>query len=94
MRLQKNLGYNCAKIELAIDNDNKIGVLNYYFSDSFIAPHTDIAAYLNKNTKERNNYYTISNIKTVLDDIDPRFEYLLIIMNLFQPLLQIKLNLM
>ena len=32
--------------------------------------HTDIIAYLNKDTKERNNYYTISNIKSVLDDID------------------------
>ncbi len=69
--IAKVLGYNCAKIELAVDNDNKIGVLNYYFSDRFNAPHTDIVAYLNKNTKERNNYYTISNIKSVLDDIDP-----------------------
>ena len=68
--IAKVLGYACAKIELAVDNDNKIGVLNYYFSDRFNAPHTDIVAYLNKNTKERNNYYTISNIKFVLDDID------------------------
>ena len=68
--IAKVLGYDCAKIELAVDNDNKIGVLNYYFSDRFNAPHTDIVAYLNKDTKERNNYYTISNIKSVLDDID------------------------
>ncbi len=68
--IAKVLGYGCARIELAVDNDNKIGVLNYYFSDRFNAPHTDIVAYLNKNTKERNSYYTISNIKSVLDDID------------------------
>lgn len=67
--IAKVLGYDCAKIELAVDNDNKIGVLNYYFSDRFNA-HTDIVAYLNKDTKERNSYYTISNIKSVLDDID------------------------
>lgn len=68
--IAKVLGYDCAKIELAVDNDNKIGVLNYYFSNRFNAPHTDIVAYLNKDTKERNSYYTISNIKSVLDDID------------------------
>lgn len=68
--IAKVLGYDCAKIELAVDNDNKIGVLNYYFSDRFNSPHTDIVAYLNKDTKERNSYYTISNIKSVLDDID------------------------
>lgn len=68
--IAKVLEYNCAKIELAVDNDNKIGVLNYYFSDRFNAPHTDIVAYLNKDTKERKNYYTISNIKSVLDNID------------------------
>ena len=67
--IAKVLDYNCAKIELAVDNDNNIGVLNYYFSDSK-TPHTDIVAYLNRNTTERNNYYTISNIKSVLDDID------------------------
>lgn len=68
--IAKILGYNCAKIELAVDNDNKIGVLNYYFSDRFNSSHTDIVAYLNKDVKERSNYYTISNIKSVLDDID------------------------
>ncbi len=64
------LGYECAKIDLAKDDDNKIGVLNYYFSNRITAPHTDIVAYLNKNKDERKYYYTISNIKSVLDDID------------------------
>lgn len=67
--IAKILGYKCAKIELAIDNDNKLGVLNYYFSND-LESHTDIVAYLNKNKNERNTYYTISNIKSVLDEID------------------------
>lgn len=68
--IAKVLGYECARIDLALDNDNKIGVLNYYFSNRNVSPHTDIVAYLNKSRNERNKYYTISNIKTVLDDID------------------------
>lgn len=68
--IAKVLDYDCAKIELATDNDGKIGVLNYYFSDRLKAPHTDIVAYLNKNQSERKFYYTVSNIKSVLDDID------------------------
>ncbi len=69
--LAKILGFECAKIDLAFDNNGKIGVLNYYFSDRFTAVHTDIVAYLNKDSSERNKYYTISNIKAVLDDINP-----------------------
>lgn len=68
--IAKILGYDCAKIELALDDNDKIGVLNYYFSDKFTAPHTDIVAFLNKSKKERKNYYTISNIKSILDEID------------------------
>ena len=49
------LGYDCAKIELAFDDENRLGVLNYYFS-SFDTSHTDIIAYLNKDIKERNNF--------------------------------------
>lgn len=65
------LGYECAKIDLAKDDNNKIGVLNYYFSDRVTSSHTDIVAYLNKTHDERKNYYTISNIKEVLDKINP-----------------------
>lgn len=68
--LAKVLGFECAKIDLAYDNEHKIGVLNYFFSNRFTAPHTDIVAYLNKDSNERNNYYTVSNIKSVLDDIN------------------------
>lgn len=68
--IAKILGFECAKIDLAYDNTGRIGVLNYYFSNRFTAPHTDIVAYLNKELSERKNYYTVSNIKIVLDDID------------------------
>lgn len=68
--LAKVLGFECAKIDLAYDNEGKIGVLNYFFSNRFTAPHTDIVAYLNKDSNERNNYYTVSNIKSVLDDMN------------------------
>lgn len=78
--LAKALGFDCAKIDLAYDEDGKIGVLNYYFSNRFTAPHTDIVAYLNKDSRQRQNFYTISNIKTVLDDISP---------NLFQNFIRI-----
>lgn len=69
--LAKKLGFECAKIDLAYDNAGKIGVLNYYFSNEFTITHTDIVAYLNKDTSERNNYYTVSNIKSELDKISP-----------------------
>ncbi len=68
--LSKVLCFECAKIDLAYDNDGKLGVLNYYFSNPTTVSHTDIVAYLNKELNERNNYYTVSNIKSVLDDID------------------------
>lgn len=77
--LAKALGFDCAKIDLAYDEDGKIGVLNYYFSNR-TAPHTDIVAYLNKDSRQRQNFYTISNIKSVLDDISP---------NLFQNFIRI-----
>lgn len=68
--IAKVLGYKCAKIELAKDDEDKVGVLNYFFSNRLNAPHTDIVAYLNKDESERNNFYTISNIKNTLDEIN------------------------
>lgn len=68
--IAKVLGYPCAKIDLAKDNDGKIGILNYIFSDPLKSPHTDIVAFLNKSEEERKYYYTISNIKSTLDEID------------------------
>ena len=68
--IAKILGYNCARVELAIDNEGRLGVLNYYFTNKIDTTHTDIIAFLNKDVKERKEYYTISNIKSVLDNID------------------------
>lgn len=68
--IAKVLGYKCAKIELAKDTENNIGVLNYLFSDREKSPHTDIVTYLNKESNERSEYYTVSNIKKTLDEID------------------------
>lgn len=64
------LGYDCAKIDLACDDSGTLGVLNYYFVNNHDTFHTDIVAYLNKNSKDKKYYYTISNIKSVLDEID------------------------
>lgn len=68
--IAKVLGYKCAKIELGKDTENNIGVLNYLFSDREKSPHTDIVTYLNKEGNERSEYYTVSNIKKALDEID------------------------
>lgn len=65
----KILGYKCAKIDLAMDNENKLGVLNYYFSNFNSSFHTDIIYYLNVSVDRRNEYYTISNIKKTLDSL-------------------------
>lgn len=43
--------------------------MNYYFTDKNASSHTDIVAYLNKDLNERKKYYTVSNIKNVLDHI-------------------------
>lgn len=63
------LGYKCAKIELATDENGKLGVLNYWFTDN-MDNHTDIVSYFNTSEPKRNQFYTVSNIKKVLDEID------------------------
>lgn len=68
--IAKILGYNCAKIELAKDENNQIGILNYLFVDIDKTTHMDAISYLNKQEKERPYFYTISNIKSTLDNID------------------------
>lgn len=70
--IAKVLGYECAKIELAKDEDNEIGILNYLFIDINKTTHTDAIDYLNKQEKERPYFYTISNIKKTLDSIDQK----------------------
>lgn len=68
--IAKVLGYDCAKIELATDNEGTLGVLNYLFIDGGSLEHFDAVSYLNIHDADRPMYYTISNIKKVLDGLD------------------------
>lgn len=68
--IAKILGYECAKIELAKDSNGEIGVLNYIFINDRSCEHTDALSYLNINNNNREFYYTISNIKKTLDELD------------------------
>lgn len=68
--IAKVIGYDCAKIELAYDNDNVLGVLNYLFIKIGSTEHIDAVSYLNIHGNERALYYTISNIKKTLDELD------------------------
>ena len=68
--IAKILGYDCARIELARDNEGTLGVLNYLFVDIGTTEHIDAVSYLNIHDNERPEFYTISNIKKVLDELD------------------------
>lgn len=72
--IAKVLGYKCATIELAHDENKNLGVLNYWFTDN-MDNHTDIVSYFNTSETKRNEFYTISNIKRVLDEIDNTLFY-------------------
>lgn len=69
--IAKVLGYECARIELAVDNENILGVLNYLFVTQCCTEHIDAVSYLNIHSNERALYYTISNIKRTLDNLSP-----------------------
>lgn len=66
------LGYPCAKIEFAKDEDGILGVLNYLFvgNTNDGREHVDAIVYLKGKYKERNEYYTIDNIKSTLDKLN------------------------
>lgn len=68
--IAKILGYECARIEFAKDNEEVLGILNYLFVDISNIEHIDAVSYLNKHSDERPIFYTISNIKKVLDNLD------------------------
>lgn len=70
--IAKILGYDCAKIELARDEEGNLGILNYLFIDISNEEHMDAASYLNVNEKNRAQVYTISNIKKIIDNIDSK----------------------
>lgn len=68
--IAKVLNYPCAKIELAEDENGVLGILNYLFINIKEAEHTDIIAYINKKDTDRKQFYTITNIKKCLDQLD------------------------
>ena len=68
--IAKTLGYECAKIEFAYDENGNLGVLNYLFLNKKEIEHMDAVVYLNKNNTSRPIFYTISNIKKCLDELD------------------------
>ena len=70
--IAKVLEYDCARIELARDEEGNLGILNYLFIDISNEEHMDAASYLNVNEKNRAQVYTISNIKKTLDGIDSK----------------------
>lgn len=70
--IAKVLGYPCAEIELAYDENGKLGVLNYLFTNFKNLEHIDAISYLNQQNSLRPYYYTISNIKKMLDELNPK----------------------
>lgn len=68
--IAKILGYDCARIELAIDEQGNLGVLNYLFIDLGTIEHIDAVSYLNIHENQRSQFYTISNIKKKLDTLN------------------------
>lgn len=47
--IAKVLGYECAHIELALDENDTLGILNYLFVDTHEEEHIDAIAYIKKN---------------------------------------------
>ncbi len=68
--IAKVLGYDCARIELAKDYEGTLGILNYLFFDIGTDEHTDAVSYLNINNQQRKEFYTISNIKKTLNNLN------------------------
>ncbi len=70
--IAKELGLECARVELGKDEAGNIGILNFLFVSPPEITHTDIGSYL-KETASSNEYakfYTLTHIKVVLDSID------------------------
>ncbi len=69
--LAKELGFECARVELAQGEDGTMGILNFLFTAPPKVTHTDAGAYLRTaDFNSRSSFYTLSNIKRVLDDIE------------------------
>lgn len=80
------LGYDCAKIELAQDENGEVGILNYLFVDMNSFAHEDAVSYLNIYNLKRQEYYTLSNIKNTLDRLDKKLFFQFIRIMIFDAL--------
>lgn len=85
--IAKILNIPCAKIELARDSNGELGVLNYFFVDNKNTEHVDAIAYINNENTSRPSFYTISNIKYILDSIDHSLFKSFIRMQIFDALI-------
>jgi len=71
--IAKIIGIPCAQVELAKDSDGRLGSISYLFNyknGRMISEHIDAKDFINKSEAERKEYYTIPNIKSVLDRYD------------------------
>ncbi len=73
--IAKILEYECAHIELALDENDEIGILNYLFVDLHEEEHIDAISYLKKSNETRSQFYTLENIKKCLDMLDENLFY-------------------
>lgn len=73
--IAKILEYECAHIELALDENDEIGILNYLFVNLHEEEHIDAISYLKKNDETRSQFYTLDNIKKCLDMLDKELFY-------------------
>lgn len=73
--IAKKLKYRCAHIELALDENNVLGILNYLFVDTHKEEHIDAVAYIKENNEKRSKFYTLENIKKCLDKLDEQLFY-------------------
>ena len=73
--IARTLGYECADIELAIDENKKLGILNYLFVNIHEEEHIDAISYIKRNNEERKQFYTLENIKKCLDELNPNLFY-------------------
>lgn len=73
--IAKVLGYKCAHIELAVDENNTLGILDYLFVNVDEEEHIDAISYIKRNNEEREQFYTLENIKKCLDMLNPQLFY-------------------
>lgn len=76
--IAKIIGFECAKIELAQDENGKFGVLNYRFVVTAKGQeHSDILEYLTNSEENRKEFYSLNNIIKCLNnlgsDLIPKF---------------------